>query len=523
MINPKTGYKKGTLADKSALAGNIPTKDKRDQALMSRTIPQSAVTRTQSPVTRTLPPVASTAMQEDYFSPENMASRARATTRNQSFGVDPTTNQQSPTLTGGVPATFNRPITRVDQMSAPVARVREIGGTPAFATDQMKEKLTIRLEMGDSSLTPEELSTARDYLTDKVMFQRTQDPTAGVQKAYDRIEESNQQQIREQERLRRQTEEELTTRRNSSVQDFVRNQNTIFEPEVKQAQAQGEVQKESVRSILSFSGFGRSTETVEKLTEVDQNVDTRLRAIESQKQAETMRFQAAQEGADGITLMAMDENISKLRQQSNQLKLDSVIKIEELKLQAVQANDARAVEQLNKLQSSLLDDSRSVDVEASKTNGFLTDLEGQPIYDESGKMQTMPKNYDFGTAITSANGAVSIPVFDELSGTFKMVDTGVRERVPGRGGGGSGKGKSAWKNVVNSRTGNEIQERSNPQTGLMEYRTLTGATIKPSSIKRTDTNPTYKNPGTDTNPKKLSVEQQLVKALEGFAPKTPKK
>ena len=431
--------------------------------------------------------------------------------RTQTFtptpGVDPTTNQPNSTVTGGVPIpTINQPkINRTQDLGTKAPTVREIGGMPSFQSDPEREKLTIRLEMGDSSLTPEELSTARDYLTEKVMYQRQQDPTAGVQKAYDRIQEQYNLQIKEQERERQQREQEMADTRSQRVKDYASNLNTVYEPEVMQAKEQGEVQKESVRSILSFSGFGRSTNTVEKLTQVDQNVDQRLRAIEAQKQAEAMRYQAQLEGADAETLSAMDSQISTLRNNANQLKLDSLVKIEELKLEAQGANDKAAMEQLQKLQASMLEDSKGVDVETSRANGFLTDIDGNPIYDESGKIQTMPKNYDFGTAITAANGAVSIPVFDELSGTFKMVDTGIRERVPGSGGSGTKDGK--WENVIHDKTGNEIQQRKLAD-GTMEYRTITGKKIKPESITRTAKITTYSDPG------KADPLDDIAKTLE---------
>jgi len=316
-------------------------------------------------------------------------------------------------------------------------------GSPAFKIDQMKEKLIVRINRMDPTLTAEEKQMAMDYADDRMVSlqDKNLNPTSGIQSAYDRINEEYKQNIKEQERLRRQKEQELSVSRDGRVQDFMGNLNTVFEPEVQAAREQGNVQKESVRSILSFSGFGRSTTTVEKLTEVDKNVDTRLRAIESQKQAEAMRYQAQLEGADAEVLSGMDREISQLRRQSSQLRLDSMVKIEELKLEAQEKNEQVAMEQLAKLQATLLEDTQGFDLEISKTNGFVTGLDGKPIYDNSGKIQPLPKNFNMGTAITAANGEVSIPVFDEASGTFKMVPTGIREKVSGGGGGGKGGSK----------------------------------------------------------------------------------
>jgi hypothetical protein len=439
-INPKTGYQAGSYADKQAQKGLV---SPRTQVVPKATPMTSTTSTGATPMTGW--------SKEQLKNPATP--RVPTTGRTQTFdNIDPTTGKPNPTITGGVPTTFTPKttvnkgvattpmgISRTEDLGIKKPMVTEIGGRSSFATDPEKEKLTIRLEMGDPTLTQDDLATARDYLTEKIMFQRQSDPTAGIQKGYDRVQEQYQQQIQEAERLRDQKEQQMAISRDERVQDFMGNLNTVYEPEIQLAREQGEVQKESVRSILSFSGFGRSTKTVEKLTEVDQNVDQRLRAIESQKQAEAMRYRAELEGADAETLQAMDANINTLRNNANQLKLDSLVKIEELKLEAQSKNDEAAMEQLQALQASMLEDSQGVDVETSRANGFLTDLDGKPIYDDSGKIQTMPKNYDFGTAITAANGAVSIPVFDELSGTFKMVDTGIREKVTGSGG-GSGSG-----------------------------------------------------------------------------------
>lgn len=461
-INPATGYVAGTAADKAAMRGSIPKKRTTPGIDTTTGRPSTTVTGGVPVVapTRTTPqPMMSNvdkAMQAGAAR-VNARIQARQTPgRTQTFqstapGIDPTTGKPSSTITGGVPTTFTPKttvnkgiattpmgISRTEDLGVKGQTVTEIGGRSSFATDPMKEKLTIRLEMGDPTLTEDDLATARDYLTEKMVFQRQQDPTAGVSKAYDRIQEQYQQQIQEQERLRQQKEQQMAVSRDERVQDFMGNLNTIYEPEIQLAREQGEVQKESVRSILSFSGFGRSTKTVEKLTEVDQNVDQRMRAIESQKQAEAMRYQAQLEGADAETLMAMDQNIMTLRNNANQLKLDSLVKIEELKLEAQQKGDEMAMKQLQNLQTNFLQDLNAYDEEESRRQGILIGMDGQPIFDESGKIQALPKNYDFGSPISDASGNVSIPVFDEASGTFKMVPTGIRERVPGSGGGGSG-------------------------------------------------------------------------------------
>lgn len=406
-------------------------------------------------------------------------------------------------------------IARTEDLGIKAPSVTEIGGRSSFATDPEKEKLTIRLEMGDPTLTEDDLNTARDYLTEKMIFQRQQDPTAGVSKAYDRIQEEYQKQIREAERQKQIEAERMAAERGGKIEQFVANQNTIYEPEIQQAQKQGEVQKESVRQILSFSGFGRSTKTVEKLTEVDQNVDQRLRAIEAVKQAEAMRYQAQLEDADAMTLASMDKGIRDLRDKSNQLNLDSVVKIEELKMEASQKGDEMAMQQLQRLQSQFLEDLNGFDQELSKQNGFLTGADGQPIFDESGKIQALPKNYDFGTPLTAANGDVSIPVFDEASGTFKMVPTGIRERVPGSGG-PSGPKDGKWENVIDDASGKEIQQRKLAD-GTMEYRYKSSgkpltAGGKPYVPARTSKITTFKDPGQSDPMEDLArVAEEMLK------------
>jgi hypothetical protein len=284
-------------------------------------------------------------------------------------------------------------ITRTDEFTNKTPSIVEIGGTPKFQVDPEKEKLVIRAEGRDPSLTEEEKALAQEYLIDQVVYNRTIDPNAGadrVQKSYDRIQEEYQRQIKEAERQKQIESERMAAERGDRVDQFVSNQNVIYEPEVKAAQAQGEVQKESVRQILSFSGFGRSTKTVEKLTEVDQNVDQRLRAIEGVKQAEAMRYQAQLEGADAMALSEMDKGIRDLRDKSNQLNLDSMVKIEELKLEAQQKGDEMAMEQLGKLQASFMEDLNAFDQEMSKANGFLTSKDPVEIGNQIAELFSNP-------------------------------------------------------------------------------------------------------------------------------------
>lgn len=406
-------------------------------------------------------------------------------------------------------------ISRTEDLGMKSPTIREIGAAPKFQVDPEREKLTMRLELGDPTLTEDDLTVARDYLTEKMMFQRQQDPTQGVQKAYDRIQEEYQKQIKEAERQKQIEAERMAAERGGKIEQFVANQNTIYEPEIQQAQKQGEVQKESVKQILSFSGFGRSTKTVEKLTEVDQNVDQRLRAIEAVKQAEAMRYQAQLEDADAMTLASMDKGIRDLRDKSNQLNLDSMVKIEELKLEAQQKGDEAAMEQLKNLQATFMEDLNAYDEELSRKAGFLMGADGKPILDNSGQIQALPKNYDFGSPITAANGDVSIPVFDEASGTFKMVPTGVRERVPGSGG-PSGPKDGKWENVIDDASGKEIQQRKLAD-GTMEYRYKSSgkpltAGGKPYVPARTSKLTTYKGSGEDPL---QDIAETLQKAING--------
>lgn len=458
--------------------------------------------------TQTVPPVSTPAMPATNLN--TYTSGGRTYTAPAGTAADKLySSKYTPTPTG---------ITRTEDLEMKSPTIREIGGTPKFQVDPEKEKLAIRAEWGDPSLTEDEKALAKEYVLDQIVYNRTRDPNAGadrVQKSYDRIQEEYQRQIKEAERQKQIEAERMAAERGGKIEQFVANQNVIYEPEVQQAQKQGEIQKESVRQILSFSGFGRSTKTVEKLTEVDQNVDQRIRAIEAIKQAEAMRYQAQLEDADAMTLASMDKAIRDLRDKSNQLNLDSMVKIEELKLEAQQKGDEMAMEQLKNLQATFMEDLNAYDEELSRNAGFLMGADGKPILDNSGQIQALPKNYDFGSPITAANGDVSIPVFDEASGTFKMVPTGVRERVPGSGG-GSGIKDGKWENVIDDASGKEIQQRKLAD-GTMEYRYKSSgkpltAGGKPYVPARTSKITTYKGAGEDPL---QDIAETLQKAING--------
>jgi hypothetical protein len=308
---------------------------------------------------------------------------------------------------------------------ATTPKVQELGVT-TFQADPLKERLTFRLEVGDPSLTSDELSTARDYLADKMMYQRSQDPAGGYQGAINKLQQEYDRQIKaqEQERLRR--EKELAARDESELGRFAKSLDVAYEPEVQSAITMGEQQKKDVRNVLSFQGFGRSTTAIQKVDDVQRSIDGRVRAIEAAKAAEIMRFEAQQRGASAEELMGMSRQIQELKQRKNDLALEAIQKTEELRMEAMEKGNQIAVAQLDRLQQSMVDE--TIDMAASQEHGFLIDRDGQPMYNESGNLIELPDN------------ALQIKQIGKNQYAKFNPRTGELEPISGYGGGGASGG-----------------------------------------------------------------------------------
>lgn len=446
----------------------------------------------------------------------NVASNKAKIAKNPSL-ADPirssnrTVDISTPTVSSGTPEWLGggKTVSETQNLNlgttAPTPRTTQLGTVTkpsvekltgsTFAVDPEAEKIIAKINLGIKPTT-EEFEIAKNYLADKQVSMSMADPTAKYEQNVATIQREIDRQMKEEERARVARERELMAQNDIRVQEKQNQLSEQYAPEVDLAKQQGEQQKNDVKNVLAFQGFGRSTTAIQKVQEVNQSIDQRIRAIEAVKQAELSAYQAQLDGATREELKGYTDAIRSLRDKKNEITLEAAVKMEELRMEAMEKGNEIASKAIEKIQQTLLDDAMSPDMAQSKANGYLTTAEGMPIYNDSGNIIELPSKYDFGSVITDANGQNYIPLQDPTTGEFKMLPTGIRSKVSGSGG-GSKDGK--WVNVIDDSTGKEIQQRQLAD-GTMEYRALSGNKLvvknsgKPYIPKRTSNRTTYKDP-----------------------------
>jgi hypothetical protein len=401
----------------------------------------TTVSKSTSPTRSTFVPTGST---PEARNAERLAQIRGGSNRTVDLTAPAPTMSTTPGMTAngnpiGTPAWLDSPRTK---NLAPVAPVKtELGADVpvSFMKDPVKEKLLLRLN--DPSLTDEEFAIAQDYFYDKQVGLST-DPAQGTQEAYNKIEQRYQQQAAQQQRdLERQRQLEESTNEQKFGQ-YNQQLDTAYKPQIDQEIAQAKTQKEDVKQMLAFQGFGRSTETINKIQEVDQSLTNRVAAIEASKAAQAMLYQAQLEGVSNDKLAKMEDRVMVLKDKAMEVNLEGLVKVEELKLKAEEEGNAEAKATLEALQKSML--MGSANIPLSRKEGILVNDDGSPIYDNAGNIQEMPEVYDLNNVITAGDGMNYIPYIDPETGQPKMFATGIRAKVTGSGGGKAAKSEEVY-------------------------------------------------------------------------------
>jgi len=303
---------------------------------------------------------------------------------------------------------------------------------PSFAVDPEAEKIIAKINLGITPTT-EEFELAKNYLADKQVSMSMADPTASYQQQVANVQKEIDRQMREEERARIAREKELMAQNDIRLQEREGQLAEQYAPEIDLAKQQGEQQKNDVKNVLAFQGFGRSTTAIQKVQEVNQSIDQRIRAIDAVKRAELSAYQAQLDGATAEELKGYTDAIRNLRDKKNEVTLDAAVKMEELRMEAIEKGNEMASKAIEKIQKTLLEDALAPDMEQSRANGYLTTAEGKPIYNDAGNIIELPSKYDFGSVITDSSGQNYIPLQDPTTGEFKMLPTGIRSKVSGSG------------------------------------------------------------------------------------------
>lgn len=75
-------------------------------------------------------------------------------------------------------------------------------------------------------------------------------------------------------------------------------------------------QKDAAQSVLSFSGFGRSTYAADQQVKIEQNVQQAMWVLDAEREAALEKFRLQQEGADADTIATYDNYIKELQKKS---------------------------------------------------------------------------------------------------------------------------------------------------------------------------------------------------------------
>lgn len=111
----------------------------------------------------------------------------------------------------------------------------------------------------------------------------------------------------------------------------------------------GERQKEAAQSVLSFSGFGRSSDAVQTKVDIQQKTDGAIQNLNAAMQAEIAMKQAELEWADSDTITALREQINSYTKAAQDRQIEAIKKTAE----ANAANSTNYMDAVNNLVSAV--------------------------------------------------------------------------------------------------------------------------------------------------------------------------
>lgn len=101
----------------------------------------------------------------------------------------------------------------------------------------------------------------------------------------------------------------------------------LYQRQAAEQQAQGERQKSSVQSALSFSGFWRSTFNADKQLEIQKDVDSTIESLWTARDLEYQRYLQEQAGATAEQLQPLNAQIAALQGEAKKFIIESAMKM----------------------------------------------------------------------------------------------------------------------------------------------------------------------------------------------------
>jgi len=198
------------------------------------------------------------------------------------------------------------------------------------------DEWTIRAKNGEQVSPQEQLK----LLQAQRELQKAQMPTM--------TDNPYQPQIDRQQSLRTQREQALQAQTDTLLQSETKRQQAMADKDIADQQQAGERQKQAAQSVLSFSGFGRSTFSAQQQADIQQSVERNIASIQAQKDAAVEQYRAKLNGATQQELQMYDKNIADLEQQSSEYLVELAWKIDTYNRQ-VNADYATKIDDIMKL------------------------------------------------------------------------------------------------------------------------------------------------------------------------------
>jgi hypothetical protein len=148
-------------------------------------------------------------------------------------------------------------------------------------------------------------------------------------------------QVTEAERVRQEQEARLKEQ-NTQLMDARRKElELMYGKRISQQEEAGQKTMEAAQSVLSFSGFGRSTYAAEKQAEIQEGVNENINILNAERDAAMQRYEAELQGATAEQLAGYDQMINGLRSKSAEFSVQLAQQMNEYNMQTAASYQER--------------------------------------------------------------------------------------------------------------------------------------------------------------------------------------
>ena len=244
--------------------------------------------------------------------------------------------------------------------------------------------------------------------------------------------------------------------------------------ELRQA---GEREREAAQSVLSFSGFGRSTYSAQQQADIQAKTEANMRILDDKKALELEKFKAEQAGANEKLLAAYDTQINNLAAAQAKYLADTALKIDEYNQKSA-AKFQDKIDDLLAVASMNMDVNDLTESEINKAKTY-----GELLIDDSGNingelLKTLPQRLRAAALAEAAKAkwAIAKEAKTITDGAWNVLQwnhqTGKYD-IPV----GSNKPGEAKTVEIDDGQGGKITMQYNPSTGRYDIPVNAGYTV----------------------------------------------